>query len=141
MPSDAIAIAAIDGSYNHKSGCAGYGVVFGYDGLRIERNGTVIITSNELGSATGELYAALVAARMAFEFKCTDLIIMYDFEGIRQYATGESKPKNEFLVNYASEMSMLMKQINISFWHTKTHSGKESHNRADRLAKQGCGLK
>lgn len=141
MPSDTRAIAAVDGSYNHRNGCAGYGVVFDYNGLRIERNGYVIIANNELKSVVGELQAALVAARMGLEFECRDLIIMYDYEGIRQYATGELKPKNGFLAYYAAEMGSFMKSINISFWHAKTHSGKENHNRADKLAKLGCGLK
>lgn len=141
MPSDTRAIAAVDGSYNHQNGRAGYGVVFDYNGLRIERNGYVIIANNELKSVVGELQAALVAARMALEVGCSDLIIMYDFEGIRQYATDELKPKNGFLAYYAAEMGSFMESINISFWHAKTHSGKENHNRADKLAKLGCGIK
>jgi len=34
-----------------------------------------------------------------------------------------------------------MKSIDVSFQHVKAHSGDENNNRADRLAKQGCGLK
>lgn len=87
MPGDTRAIAAVDGSHNHRNGCAGYGVVFDYNGLRIERNGYVIIANNELKSVVGELQAALVAARMALEFECRDLIVMYDYEGSMQLAS------------------------------------------------------
>lgn len=42
---------------------------------------------------------------------------------------------------YHEDVNELMKSIDVSFQHVKAHSGDENNNRADKLAKQGCGLK
>ena len=89
----------------------------------------------------GELEAALIAAKQALELDCTRLVIVYDCESIETLAAGKSTPKSRVSKYYVSEMNEYMKQLDITFSYSKAHSGNEWHNFADRLAREGCGLK
>ena len=131
----------MDGAYNDKNGLAGYGVSLICDGTPMAFSGSVVRYMNESKNLVGELEAALIAAKRALELGCTRLVIVYDCESVETLATGKSIPKSRASKYYATEMTEYMKQFNITFSYSKAHSGNEWHNFADRLAKQGCGLK
>lgn len=69
------------------------------------------------------------------------IVIHYDYAGIEKWATGEWKRNIPLTQAYHEDVNDLMKSIDVTFQHVKAHSGDENNNRADRLAKQGCGLK
>lgn len=131
----------MDGAYNDKNGLAGYGVSLICDGVPMAFSGPVVRYANESKNLVGELEAALIAAKQALELDCTRLIIIYDCESIETLATGKSTPKSRLSKYYVSEMNEYMKQLNITFSYSKAHSGNEWHNFADRLAREGCGIK
>lgn len=73
--------------------------------------------------------------------RCSKIVIHYDYAGIEKWATGEWKRNIPLTQAYHEDVNELMKSIDVSFQHVKAHGGDENNNRADRLAKQGCGLK
>lgn len=111
------------------------------DGVPMAFSGPVVRYANESKNLVGELEAALIAVKQALELDCTRLVIVYDCESIEILATGKPTPKSRLSKYYVSEMNEYMKQLDITFSYSKAHSGNEWHNFADRLAKQGCGLK
>lgn len=42
---------------------------------------------------------------------------------------------------FSGSVVRYMKQLDITFSYSKAHSGNEWHNFANRLAREGCGLK
>lgn len=111
------------------------------DGVPMAFSGPVVRYVNESKNLVGELEAALIVVKQALELDCARLVIVYDCESIETLATGKSAPKSRVSKYYAAKMNEYMKQLDISFSYSKAHSGNEWHNFADRLAKQGCGLK
>lgn len=133
--------AWVDGSYNVHNGLAGYGVYLRIDDETYDISGSVTKFDNSSRNIVGEVTAALAAIKTAVDKQCSKIIVYYDYLGIEKWATGEWKRNIPLTQAYHEDVNELMKSIDVSFQHVKAHSGDENNNRADRLAKQGCGLK
>ena len=133
--------AWVDGSYNSSNGLAGYGVYLVVGDESYDLNGSVTKFDNTSRNIVGEVTAALVAIKRAIEEGCSEITVYYDYLGIENWATGAWKRNKQLTKDYYEEVTNLMKSINVTFQHVKGHSGDEGNNRADRLAKQGCGIK
>lgn len=133
--------AWVDGSYNTRNGLAGYGVYLIVGSESLEMSGSVTKFDNSSRNVVGETTAAIIAVQEAIARGCTDVIIRYDYEGVEKWITGEWTCRKPISKQYRDKMYELMKRIGITFEHVKAHSGDENNNRADRLAKQGCGLR
>lgn len=140
------AIAFVDGSYNADTGYWGYGVVFltadDKDRNRVVEFSGSGLKHNSARNITGELRATMEAVREALKRGCTRLTIYHDYMGISMWATGGWKAKSEVAQKYADWMSDAMKNqtIGIQFIKVDGHTDVELNERADVLAKRGCGV-
>lgn len=133
--------AWVDGSFNEHNGLAGYGVYLIVGDESFEMSGSVTKFDNSSRNIVGEVTAAITAIKRAIDEGCSKITVYYDCAGIEGWATGEWKRNIPLTQAYHEDVNELMKSIDVTFKHVKAHSGDEGNNRADRLAKQGCGLK
>ena len=133
--------ALVDGSYNERKGLAGFGVYLRVPNKVHELYGYVDRPGDSSKNILGEVTAALIAIKYAIKEHCSKITIVHDCKGIEKWATGEWKRNIPLTQAYHEDVNELMKSIDVSFQHVKAHSGDENNNRADKLAKQGCGLK
>lgn len=135
-------IAFVDGSYNHELVEAGYGCVLIKDDKVIEELSSSIILDKYKNSRNveGELEAATEAVHWAVENGHEKITIVYDYNGIEKWVTGEWKTKKELTKDYVAEMRALKMHIEIDFVKVKAHSGERYNERADYLAKEAIGL-
>lgn len=133
--------AWVDGSYNARNGLAGYGVYLQIGDEDYDISGSITKFDNLSRNIVGEVTAALAAIKNAADKQCLKIIVYYDYLGIEKWATGEWTCRKQISKDYVKELNDLKKSISISFQKVKAHSGDENNNRADRLAKQGCGVK
>ena len=133
------AIVYTDGSYSDSTGKMGYGVHF-EDGSG-DLHGEIKNDSSGARNVVGETTTAIIAVKTAIARGYTDVVIRYDYEGVEKWITGEWTCRKPISKQYRDKMCELMKQIGVAFEHVKAHSGDENNNRADRLAKQGSGIK
>lgn len=133
--------AWVDGSYNARNGLAGYGVYLRIGDEDYEIYGSVTKCGDSSRNILGEVSAAIVAIKRAIFERCSKIVIHYDYAGIEKWATGEWTCRKQISKDYVKELNNLEKFINISFQKVKAHSGDGNNNRADRLAKLGCGIK
>lgn len=122
----------VDGAYiNDKTR---YSLILVIDGKKqYEESGEVPKGFRESRQVGGELYAALRAVQKAIELKYEKIILAYDYEGIKKWATGEWKTKIELTKNYARLMNSY--NIEIKWKKIASHSGDYFNNIADRLAR------
>lgn len=133
--------AWVDGSFNVHNGLAGYGVYLIVGNKVQEMSGSVTKFDNSSRNIVGEVTAAITVIKRAIDEGCSKITVYYDCAGIENWATGSCKRNKQLTKDYHAEVNDLMKSIEVTFTHVKAHSGDENNNRADRLAKQGCGLK
>lgn len=133
--------AWVDGSFNVHNGLAGYGVYLIIGGESLEMSGSVTRFDNSSRNIVGEVTAAITAIKRAIDEGCSKITVFYDYAGIENWATGAWKRNKQLTKDYYEEANDLMKSIDVTFQHVKAHSGDENNNRADKLAKLGCGLK
>lgn len=133
--------AWVDGSFNVHNGLAGYGVYLRIGGEDYEICGSVTKCGDSSRNILGEVSAAIVAIKRAIFERCSKIVIHYDYAGIEKWATGAWKRNKQLTKDYYEDVNELMKSIDVTFKHVKAHSGDENNNRADKLAKLGCGLK
>lgn len=140
---DGTAIAFVDGSYNETDKTCGWGVVL-FDPNRpdMPKQESCGMTNSYIAARniTGEVFAAMHAVDMARRAGYTGLIIYHDYQGIASWATGEWKANQELTQNYAQAMKEAMASMSITFVKVAGHTGVELNERADILAKQGCGV-
>ena len=67
--------------------------------------------------------------------------MFYDYWGIEKWALKDWKAKNEFTQWYAKEYEKLSKDVKVYFFKVKGHVGDKYNEVADRLSKDGCGVK
>ena len=89
-----------------------------------------------LKNVSGELSAALNAAKMAYSHGCKELTIYHDFNGVSQLVHYVGSKKE--LVEYSNGMRELQKKMSITFSKVPSHSGDALNDIADKLAKQAC---
>ena len=133
--------AYVDGSYNIENGLYGYGVVFCYNNVVEE----FYDSGSEreyvsMRNVAGEIHGALKAVTYAVFRKLEKITIYYDYMGIEKWATGEWKANKAATKEYAKLMKEAMKLIQIEFVKVAAHTGVSGNERADQLAKMGCGI-
>lgn len=139
---DATPYAYVDGSFNQYTGTFGYGgfLIHGDHKYILQGNGR----DNDLASmrnVAGEIFGSVAAVRQAMELGLKELVIYYDYEGIRAWAEGTWKANKEGTIAYRDFIQSAKKEINLRFIHVKGHSGVEGNEEADILAKEAVGLK
>ena len=125
----------VDGSYLDES--IGYGVVILKDSkVEEELSGGVedknFLNKNQVG---GELYAVYQAIEWCQKNQIKEVSIIYDYEGIKKWATGEWKAKNRTTQAYQQNAEDW--NMDITWKKVKGHSGEYWNEKADKLAKDG----
>ena len=136
--------AYVDGSFSNEK--CGWGVVI-CDGpytrasVLYEANG-VLVDDNGHRQIGGELKAAMVALWWAIQHGVHEMEIVYDYDGIRKWVTGEWHAKKPMTKTYQRWMRNQIETNGILvYWkHVKGHSGDPGNERADQLAKDATGV-
>lgn len=145
QPNPKLPYAFVDGSFNKKTGVYGYGGFIVY-----EKNGTEVkepLTGSgsnpenaEMRNVAGEIMGAKAAVTRAIELNLPRLTILYDYNGIAEWATGRWSANKPGTIAYQQFMAQAQTEIRLSFQKVKGHSGIDGNEEADRLAKQAVGL-
>lgn len=137
------AIAFVDGSYNQNTRYCGWGFVL-FDPNRPDFTPIEAceqtMTGNEHRNVAGEVVAAMKAVQCAKANGFKALVIYHDYQGISSWADRTWKANVPLTRNYVEFMRDAMRDIDISFVKVTGHTGIELNERADILAKTGCGL-
>lgn len=139
--------AYIDGSFNEASNVAGYGVVLVYNDQVILKDlaGFRGMNFNEYRNVFGELRGAIKAVELAIANEYDSVTIVYDYNGVGLFATGEWKAKKDITKDYQDFMMSYKKVIDISFIKVNAHKtedegGDKYNHLADKLAKLAVNL-
>jgi len=132
--------AYVDGSFSNEK--CGWGVVIS-DGpynlttVKAELKG-VLINDGGHRQVGGELTAAMAAITWAINHGVHELEIVYDYDGIRKWVTGEWHAKKPMTKMYKVWMRNRVEEHNILiYWrHVHGHTGNPGNERADQLAKE-----
>lgn len=76
----------------------------------------------------------------AIKNKLKKVIIYHDYSGIRHWALGEWKTKNELSKVYKDFFELAMKKIEVQFVKADGHTGDKFNEEADILAKKELGI-
>ena len=139
-----VPVAYVDGSYNNEKRIAGYGVVFVVNNNIVMRDmGRVLSADNNIRNVLGEITGAIKAVELAMANGYTEVIIVYDYVGIKAWVTGEWKANTPQTIQYSLTMREYTKRINVKFIKVKAHTseangGSRYNAEADRLAGLAC---
>lgn len=135
--------AFVDGSYNITTKDYGYGGFIQIDEktkITLQGKGNDTEKAN-MRNVAGEIDGAMAAVKSALDHDLTQITILYDYQGIESWATGDWQAKNIFTQQYRDIMQTFMRHIQIHFVKVKGHSGIPGNELADQLAKEAVGIK
>lgn len=132
----------VDGSFNPETlvyGCGGY-LIVDEEKYIIQGSGS----DKEMASmrnVAGEVLGATLAIKKAILLGVKELVIYYDYEGIKQWAEGTWKRNKKGTIEYYDFIQSIKDKISLTFVHVKGHTGVEGNEDADKLAKDAVGVK
>lgn len=131
-------VSYVDGSYDKRSGKAGFGAVFivNEEVIHTAAESTPIDPDNNLWNVTAEIGGILYAVKWAIDHNYADIHVHYDYAGLEKWYTKEWQAKNAVTQKYAETMQKYGTQINIHFYKVAAHTGVEYNELADELAKR-----
>lgn len=131
--------AYTDGSYNVKTGIAGYAAIIITNDKEETLSGN--ITNPEptsMRNVAGELQAVLSVIEYAQQKGIKKAVICYDYEGIEKWVTGEWKAKKKFTQKYRDAVRGSF--VKVEFHKVAAHTGVKYNEHVDKLAKSACGM-
>jgi ribonuclease HI len=135
----------VDGSFNEMLPNYGYGLVCVCNGEIVHsaggagRNGEAISMRQIAGELLGAMQGLLFALRAGYE----KVVILHDYLGVANHATGAWKRTNPFSVTYYKWMQDFFAahpSLCVSFEKVPAHSGLLYNELADVLAKRSVGM-
>ena len=135
----------VDGSFNERLPNYGFGLVCVRDGEIVHtasgagRNGEAISMRQIAGELLGAMQALLFAQRAGY----AKVVILHDYLGVANHATGAWKRTNPFSVTYHKWMQDFFAaypSLSVSFEKVPAHSGMLYNELADVLAKRSVGM-
>lgn len=134
--------AYVDGSYNAATRVYGAGAVLFLGGdnkpILLSQSGNHPAFVNSRNVA-GEVMAAILVIEACKRIPgLGELTIYYDYAGIECWANGNWRANTVLSREYRDAVRSL--PFKISFRKVKAHSGDLNNEKADRLAKEACGL-
>lgn len=133
--------AFVDGSFNIKTHCYGYGGFLVHDGVKevLQGHGDDPEMAS-MRNVAGEVCGSMAAIRRAVELGLRELTIYYDYMGIEMWAKGSWKRNKKGTIAYHDYIQSVENVIKLNFVKVKGHSGVEGNEEADRLAKEAVGI-
>ena len=133
--------AYIDGSYDTVTGCYSFGGVLIIDDKIFDFKKKY--DPDDFSSArnvAGEIKGAGFIINYAYNKGIKELNIIYDYEGIEKWYTGQWKAKSDIAKKYLEFASEIKDKIKVNFIKVKSHSNNKYNDMADKLAKEALGL-
>lgn len=123
----------IDGA--HRDGKISFGVVLVNDGKETTYRGQ---TEGVMGNISGEIAALVFALHITSELGFKSINVVYDYDGIKKWATGEYKTNQDEARRFKVfvDTFLLRNNVDIHYYKCKSHSGNTLNNKADSVAKQ-----
>lgn len=137
---EGVMVVYVDGSYNIETKTFGYGIISFTSAGKKTYCGSLDGDYADHRNVAGEVLAATEAIRLAQQEKMKELIIHYDYAGIRSWALGEWKANLDLTRNYQAFAKQAAQDLAIEFVKVAAHTGDKYNEEADLLAKEGCGL-
>lgn len=139
LPEPGTLLAYVDGSYEDSLKKYAFGCVFLLSDGRIfteygNGNNEQFLRHRNV---TGEVLGAMFAVQFAMVNNFSAIEILYDYEGIERWATGEWRSRTELTQKYVDAMQDWGKQISIRFTKVTAHTNVKYNELADKLAKTG----
>ncbi len=133
--------AYIDGSYDAKTGCYSFGGVLIIENKQYEfkkrYDPDMYSTSRNVA---GEIKGAGFIIQYAIKVGIKELNIIYDYEGIEKWYTGQWKANSDIAKAYIQFKQNVEDKIKIHFIKVKSHSNNPYNDLADQLAKSALGI-
>lgn len=125
----------------------GDGSKFSWGAIIFSKEGKHCISGNsgdkrfiQYRNISGELFATVHAINYAYKSRMKKVVIYHDYSGIRHWALGEWRTKNELSRYYKSYIDSMKNKIEIEFIKVKGHTGDKFNEEADILAKAELGI-
>ena len=135
------AVAYVDGSYDKRTACFSYGVVFFYNDEEKHFNEKFDDKDlAEMRNVAGEIKGAEKAMTYCVENGIKSVDIYYDYEGVARWCTGDWKANKEGTKAYKSFYDSIKNKVKVNFIKVMAHSGDKYNDLADRLAKEALGF-
>lgn len=136
-----VVLAYVDGSNLGDGSAFSWASILFTNNERIELSGKEEKRFTEYRNVAGELFASVKAVHYAIQQKKSKIIIYHDYSGIRHWALGEWKTKNDLSKFYKSFFDKALKVINVEFVKVEGHTGDKFNEQVDLLAKKAVGIK
>ncbi|MTI71158.1 MAG: RNase H [Firmicutes bacterium] len=138
-------VVYVDGSYGKIKNDEGNEIKVVTGGAIFVKNGEIIdrlyaISEDQdmaqMQNVAGEILSSVRAIDHIIKnkIKYEKMTIIYDYQGIEKWATGEWKRKKIYTEKYHNYVNNMMKKIKIDFIHCPGHKGNIYNEEADRLA-------
>lgn len=146
-PIDTSLLAYVDGSYNKETQTSGFGLAFVEDGkiTYTDKRAFPGHPYNVHRNVFGEIRGSEEAIRVAIAKQYKSICLVYDYQGIESWATGEWKANNKLTQEYQENIKTFSNYIKIYFKKVKAHAsvsegGDDMNDFVDKLAKESVGV-
>lgn len=129
--------AYVDGSFDESLQRYSYGLLLIFPDGSMEEYSDFGEDKEGLASrnVSGELLGAMIAIEKATNLGYESILIMHDYRGIADWATGAWKASKVITIKYVDFINQYKEKISIDFEWVKGHSGDKYNDLVDRLAK------
>lgn len=136
------AVAYVDGSYRQDTKEFSYGAVIFHQGQSWEFSEKFDNQElAEMRNVAGEIKGAEKAMAFCLEHQISSVAIVYDYEGIARWCTGEWQAKKMGTQAYRDYYRQAVSQgLRVHFVKVKGHSGNQYNDLVDGLAKAALGI-
>lgn len=135
----------VDGSYNNDTKEYSYGIAVIPDTNNLSNEIHINGKNNNPDyishrNVAGEILASELAISYAIKHHYPEIVIFYDYEGIKKWCTGEWYTNTDLTRLYKDFYKRVSNKIKVNFVHVKGHSNNYYNDLVDALAKSALGI-